>query len=481
VPDALFHLARCGDTAPTQWNCTQFDSENPVCGTETVTAINSDQILASLQGRVVVAVDDDACPGPDPQNQTRISLRVKPSGGADFSISDRLLNLCAGMPQCGACDPAANCCDPLCSFDQCDPFNTHCCLPGSSCSVDPGSCPLDPVLLCEHGGTFWNEDVLQGNNPQGGATFDAWLTSHQLVLPSMTADILSNLPPLPGQNHVSVIVRGIEIPSGFVDGIANGGPSKREFCLDIKVITLPDPARTTVLDPGGVADTASLTGMGTCGCGDGLIVQGEECDDANTASGDGCDASCQREACWTCSGQPSFCSLAAARMNCRQPTEPAKSLLKMSNKTNDMGDLLKWKWSKGQATMDFGNPVDTDAYDLCIYHDAGSRPLLGGVRARVGGTCDGKPCWSAKGNGGFKYKNKTGVPSGLVKLTLKPGEDTKAKIVAKGKGEELTLPVLPLPLPALVQLQRSGHTDCWEAVFSTAAMNVAEKFDARSD
>ncbi len=40
-------------------------------------------------------------------------------------------------------------------------------------------------------------------------------------------------------------------------------------------------------------------------CGNGVIESGEECDDANTTAGDGCDASCKVEACWTCIvGQP---------------------------------------------------------------------------------------------------------------------------------------------------------------------------------
>jgi len=33
-----------------------------------------------------------------------------------------------------------------------------------------------------------------------------------------------------------------------------------------------------------------------------------ECDDGNTADGDGCDATCRVEPCWTCSGDPSTCS-----------------------------------------------------------------------------------------------------------------------------------------------------------------------------
>ena len=44
-------------------------------------------------------------------------------------------------------------------------------------------------------------------------------------------------------------------------------------------------------------------------CGDGVIAVSEECDDGGTTPGDGCDASCQIEAGWSCAGEPSQCDL----------------------------------------------------------------------------------------------------------------------------------------------------------------------------
>ena len=43
-------------------------------------------------------------------------------------------------------------------------------------------------------------------------------------------------------------------------------------------------------------------------CGNGAIEAGEACDDGNTAAGDGCNATCQIEGCFQCSGQPSVCT-----------------------------------------------------------------------------------------------------------------------------------------------------------------------------
>lgn len=44
-------------------------------------------------------------------------------------------------------------------------------------------------------------------------------------------------------------------------------------------------------------------------CGDGVIDNGEQCDDNNTAAGDGCSGTCQIEDGYTCEGEPSDCSL----------------------------------------------------------------------------------------------------------------------------------------------------------------------------
>jgi cysteine-rich repeat protein len=45
-------------------------------------------------------------------------------------------------------------------------------------------------------------------------------------------------------------------------------------------------------------------------CGDGIISAGvgEQCDDGNSASGDGCNAACQVENGWICTGTPSTCT-----------------------------------------------------------------------------------------------------------------------------------------------------------------------------
>jgi cysteine-rich repeat protein len=48
----------------------------------------------------------------------------------------------------------------------------------------------------------------------------------------------------------------------------------------------------------------------------GFIDPGEQCDDGNVVSGDGCSATCQLEACYACSGEPSNCIPVAVGTGC---------------------------------------------------------------------------------------------------------------------------------------------------------------------
>lgn len=43
-------------------------------------------------------------------------------------------------------------------------------------------------------------------------------------------------------------------------------------------------------------------------CGNGVIENGENCDDSNRGNNDGCSSFCQKENGYTCSGQPSTCT-----------------------------------------------------------------------------------------------------------------------------------------------------------------------------
>ena len=152
---------------------------------------------------------------------------------------------------------------------------------------------------------------------------------------------------------------------------------------------------------------------------------------------------------------------------CRTPVTEQKAKLLLRNKLDDRKDKIVWKWSSGAATTkeEFGDPLATDDYVLCVYDGSGVR--LSAV-APAGGVCRGPQvlCWADKPVG-FNYKNKDLTPNGIFKLSLKAGTDGHAKIGLKGFGALLTMPDLAtLTSPVTVQLHRSGGGACWGAEYS---------------
>ena len=142
---------------------------------------------------------------------------------------------------------------------------------------------------------------------------------------------------------------------------------------------------------------------------------------------------------------------------------------------------LTWKWKSLNPvlTSDFGTPVATTDYELCVYDHSG-RALLD-ARAVGGATCGTGPCWKTSGTTGFKYSSRDGSPAGLTAIQLKAGLAGKAKIATKGKGVDLVLPPLPLTAPVVVQIRRADTGACWGAVYSTPTTNSTSLFKAKSD
>lgn len=191
-------------------------------------------------------------------------------------------------------------------------------------------------------------------------------------------------------------------------------------------------------------------------CGNGILEGGEECDDGNGVSGDGCSADCVL-----------ICA-AAPRPGCRVPFVSGKARLQLKDGTPDRMDQLGWKWLAGAATSpaDFGQPTSTARYALCVY-DGTDHLLKLSARIPAGGVCArGKPCWKA-GATGFTYKNAALTPDGVLRLVLRAGDGGKAKVLVKGKGEPLLMPApAALAAPVTVQLVHGGQGPCWQAVYS---------------
>ena len=136
----------------------------------------------------------------------------------------------------------------------------------------------------------------------------------------------------------------------------------------------------------------------------------------------------------------------------------------------------KWAWKKGADTTkaEFGNPLFDTYYTVCIYDGVGNvlnEPFCSTVPPGSG--------WKEKNgwketNKGYKFRSKAGV-GGIEKITLKEGEEGKARVKVKGVNAGVTL---PLDKDAVIQVSNS-HGVCWESRFSTFKKNDEERFKAR--
>ncbi len=233
-------------------------------------------------------------------------------------------------------------------------------------------------------------------------------------------------------------------------------------------------------DDGNVCTANDTCAGGVCAgtsvrCGDGILQAscGEQCDDGNTTSGDGCSATCQLEACGP---EPAS--------SCQRPAVPQSALILLKHKTPDAKDGVVWKWKKGSDTQktDFGDPRIDDDYQLCIYSGSSPRLVLS-AGAPAAGQCGGHPCWKAIASG-FKYKRTDLMPDGIKKVRLKAGLNHTANIVLKGKGTNLKMPDLTtLTSPVVVQIRDRKTDKCWEAIYSFPPdiKSTSAKFKDRAD
>lgn len=171
----------------------------------------------------------------------------------------------------------------------------------------------------------------------------------------------------------------------------------------------------------------------------------------------------------------------APRTGCRQPTLAAKARISIKDKSPDTGDSLGWKWIKGEAIVlaELGDPLTTDEHAFCLYD--GTATLIAAATVPPGGTCGARPCWKAVGAKGFKYVDKLGSAGGVRKLVLEAGDDGKARAIAKGKGDNLAVPALPLTAPVTAQLVSTTGT-CWETRFEAGGItrNTPTVFAAKA-
>lgn len=210
-------------------------------------------------------------------------------------------------------------------------------------------------------------------------------------------------------------------------------------------------------------------------CPSGVVTGDEQCDDGNGIGGDGCSSICTLE---LCGGVPT--------PGCRKPASGAGiSLIIKDNQANATRDRLIWKWGRGAATTvaDFGDPLTSASYLLCVYDDSAEPQPRIALAAPAGGTCFEDPCWKTAGTRGFSYRDrdKALTPDGLTNVILRRGDAGRARVIVKGKGPKTGADAIPLTPQVTVQLHNTDTGVCWDAEYSVPTENSSTLFKAVAD
>lgn len=150
--------------------------------------------------------------------------------------------------------------------------------------------------------------------------------------------------------------------------------------------------------------------------------------------------------------------------------------LLMRHGKSDAKDKMVWRAKDADIDPgDFGTPTSptNDQIDVCMY-DANGYLLGGGLTA-------GDQNWKVLGGGGFRYKDRGSLPFGVKQAKFKVTGIPTGLILAKGKGERLRLPALPLTPPIVAQAKNDATGACWETTFTAddIVKNDSDRFLAK--
>jgi hypothetical protein len=317
-----------------------------------------------------------------------------------------------------------------------------------SCPILPGSTASFDVTRCRNGTLDAGEDPACEEAPDAASV--PCCDAHCAFAPSGTTCFnryTGQCDVYPDQcDGTSVTCPDLKKPDGTL-------------CDDHNDCTVSDACEAGVCTPGTPA------------------APGTSCEDGNPCtSNDSCDASghCVGGSptdcgpCMTCNPFLGGC-VALVEQGCKKPLSPVSTIRIRETPTRNN---IHWRWNDGAATntADFGDPVTTDDYTLCVFDRLSGKDEL---RARA--VAPHGAHWRSVRTG-FGYNDPTTVGPDVVRaISLKPGGDGTASITVKTRGVGIAAGVIPLYLPATVQLRGPAGT-CWDAVFVSAQVNDYRKF-----
>lgn len=131
-------------------------------------------------------------------------------------------------------------------------------------------------------------------------------------------------------------------------------------------------------------------------------------------------------------------------------------------------DSLVWKYLKGptEPIGSFDDPTATTDYTFCVY--VGATPTLL-LEANVAGGVG----WQPVSDKGYKFKDSSVSQDGTLKVVIRGNPDnSRSKILWRGKGVNLPVPTLPISPTGdvIVRLHSSTAPKCWGAFHPASAI-----------
>jgi len=157
-----------------------------------------------------------------------------------------------------------------------------------------------------------------------------------------------------------------------------------------------------------------------------------------------------------------LCS-AAPKAQCRSSE---KSSFALRHFTNAKKNTMTWSWTKGAATTqaEFGDPIGTAGYALCIYTGSGSS-LIGQATIPASATR-----WKRTATG-YRYSDRAATADGITTATLRGSQLEKSMATVKGKGAGLPGLTLPVTAPITVQLVNGSNGLCWGTTYTAEQLH----------
>ncbi|MDD4628931.1 MAG: DUF4215 domain-containing protein, partial [Candidatus Peribacteraceae bacterium] len=130
------------------------------------------------------------------------------------------------------------------------------------------------------------------------------------VINTATDTVTATIPS--GYGSQSLVVSGtkVYVAGNFVEGTVTIIDTATDT-LSCNALSSSSSSASSVISSSSISSVSAVSSSSTGQslCGNGLITQGEQCDDANGTNGDGCSAACTKETGWYCNAAvPSVCS-----------------------------------------------------------------------------------------------------------------------------------------------------------------------------